>query len=427
MVSVMKAIDIKRGLQDNGKYSKDIEIGVWCTESLAPSDLTAGVIDKLGVVPRFGNNDGTISFSRFEQIVSKPMLSGQDLVYGLICIATELCDQESALRFMKAFKNTVKYEFTHDAYKDVPIITITGKAFEYIKECCCDVPDVIANVNDLDSMFAEVVDDAYDEIREDAVVPSTSPSGFNPDPFDVYNLTPFPVAARKVQQSLDLINDANTDDEICEALIEFERVSRAINEQYYVEEGYDGTIFVVEADVGKAARKIETKANQKFSKAAVKDKTKGVKAAVKHTLSPMEKFINEQYKKIRDADREERREVILKGGAIPKITRWLKRSIPIAATGGTGAAVGAIAAGAAAPYAAIAAAIAFLGFVASDKYLDKRERKKILQELEDEIQVCNEKIDDSRGDDNKQNKYQLMRIRNDLVRTQEKVKLGLAY
>ena len=79
------------------------------------------------------------------------------------------------------------------------------------------------------------------------------------------------------------------------------------------------------------------------------------------------------------------------------------------------------------PAAAIVSGIIFIGHIATDKYLDKKERAKLLRELEDEIQICNEKIDDSRGDDNKQKKYELMRIRNQLTRTSEKIRLGLKY
>ena len=41
--------------------------------------------------------------------------------------------------------------------------------------------------------------------------------------------------------------------------------------------------------------------------------------------------------------------------------------------------------------------------------------------------TSNEKIDDSRGDDNKQKKYELMRIRNQLQRTSDKIRHNLKY
>ena len=39
--------------------------------------------------------------------------------------------------------------------------------------------------------------------------------------------------------------------------------------------------------------------------------------------------------------------------------------------------------------------------------------------------MVNEKIEDARGDSNKQKKYELMRIRNKLTRTRDNVKLNL--
>ena len=45
--------------------------------------------------------------------------------------------------------------------------------------------------------------------------------------------------------------------------------------------------------------------------------------------------------------------------------------------------------------------------------------------MEDELEVVKEKIDDSRGDENKQKKYELMRIRNELQRQMDRVKYNL--
>ena len=130
----------------------------------------------------------------------------------------------------------------------------------------------------------------------------------------------------------------------------------------------------------------------------------------------MEKFIDQQYTKLKEKDAAERREVIIKGGCVPKVMRWIKRGIKILILGAVGQVI---------PAAAIISGITFIGYIATDKYLDRKERAKIMRELEDEIMICNEKIDDSRGDDNKQKKYELMRIRNNLTRTRDKIRFGL--
>ena len=120
--------------------------------------------------------------------------------------------------------------------------------------------------------------------------------------------------------------------------------------------------------------------------------------------------------KAKKADAEERRNIIIKGGVLPKVTRWLKRAIPIS--------IG-LAAGTVIPITAVMSAIAFIGWVCTDKELDQRERTKILRELEDEIEIVNEKIEDARGESNKQKKYELMRIRNKLNRTKDSIALNL--
>ena len=160
-----------------------------------------------------------------------------------------------------------------------------------------------------------------------------------------------------------------------------------------------------------AARQKARSITRKISKTA-----KSVKTNVKKATDPMTKFIDNTMAKAKKADSEERRNIILKGGVVPKVTRWLKRAIPIS--------VGLIA-GQAIPVAAVISAIAFLGWLASDKALDHREKAKILKELDDEIEMVNEKIEDARGDSNKQKKYELMRIRNKLTRTRDNVKLNL--
>jgi hypothetical protein len=283
------------------------------------------------------------------------------------------------------------------------------------------------NVNLLNQTLGEIIDEAYNEVMDDATQggpvvtcanPSTTDTGFNPDPFSIGSLTPFPVASREVGYTLCDIDRAETDDEITEAMLHFGRVASIIDAAYTVSgndaEGY----MILESGAGKAARKASDKASDAFSKAATKDKTGGVKAAVKRTIDPMEKFIQQQYDTLKEKDANERRNIILKGGAAPKVMRWIKRGIGIL----VGAAVGQVI-----PAVAIITGITFIGYIATDKYLDNRERAKLLKELEDEIMICNEKIDDSRGDDNKQNKYELMRIRNQLTRTSEKIRLGLKY
>ena len=46
-------------------------------------------------------------------------------------------------------------------------------------------------------------------------------------------------------------------------------------------------------------------------------------------------------------------------------------------------------------------------------------------ELEEELEIVNEKIEDSRGDEDKSKKYELMRVRSKLQKELDRINLGL--
>jgi len=469
--SILESVNNRLGNVEDGKTNyMAMEAKLAWIGELAPSDYTyqssTGIPTMESVVS--SEDNGLDLFATFENIVGQDMLSGDGLLHGVICIVTDTCDKTSVLQFLNCYKNTAKYEFTHESFKDVPLLATTGAVLEFVQKRCGDNQEMLENLQHLDQLFAEVMDSAYEEVKEEATAggpavcaPSTAETGFCPNQRGIGELTPFPVASRRVGTVLSDIWDADSDEEINEAMLQFARVSSIINENYYVEESDDGSVLIMETDIsdpvlenpainavatavgayagyktvehlnnnkksesggsktGKMARRAESKANQAFAKSATKDKTEGVGQAVKRTVDPMEKFFNQQIEKVKQADANERRNIILKGGwAYPKILRWIKRGIGLGAMSAVGTVF---------TPAAILAGIAFIAYIATDKYLDTNERQKILKELEDEIQIVNEKIEDSRGDDNKQKKYELMRIRNQLNRTYDKVKLNLKY
>ena len=59
------------------------------------------------------------------------------------------------------------------------------------------------------------------------------------------------------------------------------------------------------------------------------------------------------------------------------------------------------------------------------KSTTKSERRKILMELQAEIEMVEEKIEDARGDGNREAKYALMRTRTELKNAYEKIRLGM--
>ena len=62
--------------------------------------------------------------------------------------------------------------------------------------------------------------------------------------------------------------------------------------------------------------------------------------------------------------------------------------------------------------------------VALGKFVTDKERIKIINELESEIEIVDEKIQDARGDENKEAKYALMRTKNNLQNAVKKIKYG---
>ena len=132
----------------------------------------------------------------------------------------------------------------------------------------------------------------------------------------------------------------------------------------------------------------------------------------------MDKFVEDTFLKFKKADQEERRNLIIKGGVVNKLRRYITRSI-VAFAAGT--AVGTPILG------TLATAITLLASIAHDKHADAKEKNRIINELEDELELVEEKIEDSKGDDDKSKKYELMRIRAKLKKELDRVQMGLKY
>lgn len=164
-------------------------------------------------------------------------------------------------------------------------------------------------------------------------------------------------------------------------------------------------------EAGRNARNVVSGGAKRIAKGAA------VASAGAHKVAdPMVKFISDTKEKMQKADEEERRNMIIKGGTMPKIYRWIKRMILLCVETGVGTVV---------PLVNVIAAIQLIYWIANDKKLDRRTKNQILKEIDDEIELCNEKIDDARGDSSKEAKYKLIRIRNKLKRTGDRIRLNL--
>lgn len=71
------------------------------------------------------------------------------------------------------------------------------------------------------------------------------------------------------------------------------------------------------------------------------------------------------------------------------------------------------------------AAIALYTAVALDKKIERRQREKILADLEMELKICEEKLEDAKSEGEREKKYELMRIKNRLEKDINRIKFNL--
>lgn len=171
-------------------------------------------------------------------------------------------------------------------------------------------------------------------------------------------------------------------------------------EDEFVEEGTKGDDKRKKVNV--AANKIKSKAHK------LKDKAKNAGQAPKAALHQVNKAgkalddaATNTVNKAKDTYRNDIREEIIEDKTRVKLFRIIRKSIGVGVATMVNPAIGAITA---------------LTSYALSKKVKEKERRRILHELNEELEIVNEKIDDARGDSNKEKKYQLMRIRNQLNR-----------
>lgn len=116
-----------------------------------------------------------------------------------------------------------------------------------------------------------------------------------------------------------------------------------------------------------------------------------------------------------------KRDKLLQGRPQFKLSKFIKSSI-MALGGATGAA--------ALFGPAVAAVLVAIGLLCRKELMDrteKREKQRILLELETDLKLCKEKIEDAKSENDKKKKYQLMRIESSLEKEITRIKYGLRY
>lgn len=193
-------------------------------------------------------------------------------------------------------------------------------------------------------------------------------------------------------------------------------------------ENHHNNSIMLEGKIGDSVRKATTKAAQSSEKAANSLRKAG--SDLKRNLGPINKIpepfvkmFNNTVNKLKSMDAKERRERIITGNYKFKLLNYIKKTILfiasgkiiIAAAGGAGASL----------VGPLLWAIGAIASIAINKNLDRKERKKILFELESELDIVKEKIEDAKGDNNRNNKYELMRIQKKLEKDILRIKYHL--
>ena len=125
--------------------------------------------------------------------------------------------------------------------------------------------------------------------------------------------------------------------------------------------------------------------------------------AVKEIPKPFEELVKNTWEKLKSMDKTKRRNAIIEGGFKGKLIRLIRLGIKLAISKGIWSALGPV-------YGSIGILVQYY----LDGKLDYKEKRQILDELEMELTLVNEKLDDARGDNDKKSKYELMRLKSNL-------------
>lgn len=376
-----------------------------------------------------------LEVSKYGQVADIVSKNPQELERFLRVI--EKLEEEHSMMAIETLEDLITLVINHcgDVFKDIELFKTFIKAkvqdtlvCQQKDPCMQDLPyikgldcmknifrDKYSSIHDTEarelceSIFVEI-DSAVSEFK--AIDTSIMPMIENFNPATIHSLngiTPMDGMARKIDTHVMNIAMATDESEITQELCEMARII-TLCETYG-----DELVDVTEASkVAKKVRSVARKSSKGVSKLEkAKRKKEEVKGAVKKVTDPLAAYVDKTVKQAKEADSAERRKQILNKSTFTKLKRYLRRYIEVA---GAGFAFGPTAAG-----------IVLLGRIATDKHFDKKERAAMLRELETELKVTREKIEDSKGDENKKAKYELMRIEDKLVTQIDKIRYGLKY
>lgn len=202
-------------------------------------------------------------------------------------------------------------------------------------------------------------------------------------------------------------NNSLSDDKLVEL---FENLLRTSAHLDSIRESYEVTMegkLVTKASMGiqKGVRKVQ----HKVKNASIQGSR--ATAAIGKAAKSVEDQINNTIDKIKAADNSERREKLIKGGLRVKIKRLIRVGIVTGAAGAIGNWWYAL--------------VALVGQLLIDKGIDEMTKRELVDDIEDNMKLLDEKIEDAKSDSNKEAKYKLMRQKNALEKERNRLRYNL--
>ena len=201
-------------------------------------------------------------------------------------------------------------------------------------------------------------------------------------------------------------------------LIRLQMVTEAIIEY---ESTLEASSRIITKGTDKTTRVIGNASAKSSGMSSTKSKVGQIKRGARIVDDRASSAINRKLDDIMNLARDSKREKIITGKNTVKLGKALKTIVTILGS----SAIAKVTLG---PVVGTATTIiGLLGSYALSKRTEEREKKRILLELETELKITKEKIEDAKGENAKEQKYQLMRIQANLEKEITRIKHGLRY
>lgn len=212
--------------------------------------------------------------------------------------------------------------------------------------------------------------------------------------------------------------DESDDDMNVKDLIKLYKVTEALCEY---ESNMEASSRIITKGTEKVTKSIGKASSKSHGMAASDSKLGQIKRGAKIIDDRASDAINRKLDDIMNFTRDQKREKLITGKNTVKLGKSLKTLIKVAASAAAmnawkGPIVG-----------TATTIIGLLAAYALSKRTEEREKKRILLELETELKIVKEKIEDAKGDNVKEQKYQLMRIQSNLEKEIMRIKHGMRY